>query len=100
MDDDQTNKTNTSDPSDQTASNNNNGDNTNADLVDPDDIKHQQSKPPSVTGEESPSGDMAGGEPMDIDEALGDVGLTGDDPNATPNPLGAGQEIEQDEKAS
>ena len=51
-----------------------------------DDLKHQQSKPPSVTGEEDLSGDMTIESP-DIDEELEKVGLKGDDDKG-PKPLG------------
>jgi len=45
-----------------------------------DDIKHQQAKPPSVTGEEDVfSGDATTSESPNIDEELEKVGLTGDD---------------------
>lgn len=62
-----------------------------------DDTKHQQSKPPSVTGEESSSGSTPA-EPMDIDSALGDVGLQGDPQSATPDPLDVNREIQQEDK--
>ena len=56
----------------------------NQDLQDPDDIKHQQSKPPSVTGEEDAfSGDMPQ-EPADIDEELEKIGKDVDPEHPTP----------------
>ena len=62
----------------------NNSDNTDKDIVDPDDVKHQQSKPPSVTGEEDVfSGDMPA-EAADIDEELKKVGLHGDEEGIKP----------------
>lgn len=76
MDNDQTN------PNDSTTTDNNNGGSA-ADIVDPDDTKHQQSKPPSVTGEENISGDMPV-EPADIDEELKKVGLEGDEKGIKP----------------
>lgn len=73
----------------------------NQDLVDPDDVKHQQSKPPSVTGEENAfSGDATTSESPDIDKELEKVGLSGDNPNASPDPLGVDREIDQDEEAA
>ena len=57
----------------------------NQDLVDPDDAKHQQSKPPSVTGEEDVSGDMPA-EAADIDAELGKIGEEVDPEH--PKPLG------------
>ncbi|OGD91103.1 hypothetical protein A3D81_02250 [Candidatus Curtissbacteria bacterium RIFCSPHIGHO2_02_FULL_40_17] len=43
-------------------------------------LKHQQAKPPSVTGEEDVfSGDATTSESPNIDEELEKVGLTGDD---------------------
>lgn len=62
-----------------------------------DDLKHQQSKPPSVLGEENASsGDMAGGEPADIDEELAKVGLHGDfrDDKEEIKPLDVSEEID------
>lgn len=55
------------------------------DLADPDDVKHQQSKPPSVIGEEDISGDMPA-EPADLDEELGKIGRKIDPEH--PEPLG------------
>jgi len=57
-----------------------------------DDLKHQQSKPPSVVGEEDISGDMPQ-EPADIDEELEKVGLKGDDEKG-PKPLGVNEDLE------
>lgn len=65
------------------------------DLVDPDDIKHQQSKPPSVIGEEDPfSGDATSSESPDIDEELGKVGLSGDEKGV--KPLDVEDELEEE----
>ena len=57
-----------------------------------DDLKHQQSKPPSVVGEEDISGDMPVESP-DIDEELQKVGLKGDDEEG-PKPLGVNEDLE------
>ena len=63
-------------------------------IVDPDDLKHQQSKPPSVTGEEDTmSGDMPQ-EAADIDEELGKVGLSGDSESV--KPLDLADELEKE----
>ena len=56
-----------------------------------DDLKHQQSKPPSVIGEEDISGDMPAESP-DIDEELQKVGLKGDDEEG-PKPLGVDEDL-------
>lgn len=55
------------------------------DLIDPDDAKHQQSKPPSVTGEEDIAGDMTA-EPADIDKEMERYGKKIDP--EYPKPLG------------
>lgn len=66
--------------------------------IDPDDLKHQQAKPPSITGEEDAfSGDMPSESP-DIDEELGKVGLSGDEEGI--KPLDVTDELDEDEKAS
>ena len=67
------------DPQDPANQNNQND----LDIVDPDDLKHQKSQPPSVTGEESSSGSTPE-EPMDIDEALKEVGKHGDEEGVKP----------------
>ena len=56
-----------------------------------DDLKHQQSKPPSVVGEEDISGDMPAESP-DIDEELEKVGLSGDEKGV--KPLGGHDDLE------
>lgn len=58
----------------------------NQDLVDPDDAKHQQAKPPSVTGEEDISGDMPAESP-DLDEEIEKTTGKKIDPER-PEPLG------------
>ena len=60
-----------------------------------DDAKHQQSKPPSVTGEEDLfSGDVpVSGEDYDIDKELEKVGLHGG-----VKPLDVGDELQEEEK--
>ena len=64
------------------------------DVVDPHDLAHQQSKPPSVTGEEDTmSGDMPQ-EAADIDEELGKVGLSGDSESV--KPLDLADELEKE----
>lgn len=84
MDDNQTSPINPTDPNDD------------QDLLAPDDVKHQQSKPPSVTGEEDAfSGDMPSESP-NIDEELGKVGLSGDEEGV--KPLGVKDELDEDEK--
>lgn len=58
-----------------------------------DDTKHQQAKPPSVTGEEDVfSGDATASESPDIDEELEKVGLHGDE-EENPKPLGVDEEL-------
>ena len=57
-----------------------------------DDQKHQDTKPPSVVGEEDISGDMPAESP-DIDEELQKVGLKGDDDEG-PKPLGVNEDLE------
>lgn len=76
---------------------NNNSQNKNGDdIVNPDDVKHQQAKPPSVTGEEDTfSGDMPQ-ESADIDEELEKVGLHGDEEGV--KPLGVKGQIDEEEK--
>jgi hypothetical protein len=72
----------------------------NLDLTDPVDKRHEKVKPPSVLGEEDPfSGDATTSESPDIDEELAKVGLSGDDANSTPDPLGVDREIDEDEEA-
>ena len=56
-----------------------------------DDLKHQQSKPPSVVGEEDISGDTPAESP-DIDEELEKVGLSGD--NDGVKPLGGHDDLD------
>lgn len=56
-----------------------------------DDQKHQDTKPPSVVGEEDISGDMPA-ESHDIDEELQKVGLKGDDEEG-PKPLGVDEDL-------
>lgn len=46
---------------------------------------HEISKPPAVEGEEDPaSGSATSSEPLDIDKALRDVGLHGDEKGVKP----------------
>lgn len=47
-----------------------------------DDEKHQAAKSPAVLDEENPA------EPVDIDDALKDVGLASDTHDSDPEPLG------------
>ena len=62
-----------------------------------DDLKHQQAKPPSVTGEEDVfSGDATSSESPDIDEELKKVGLSHDDDEGPPPPLGVKIELENE----
>lgn len=70
-----------------------NGQDNSLDEVDPDDLKHQQAKPPSVLGEEDVSG-TAPEEPMNIDEELQKFGLHGDDKGI--KPLGVKSELDQE----
>lgn len=89
MDDDQANSADPNSTDDQSDND--------QDLTASDDKKHQQAKPPSVTGEEDAfSGDMAT-EPPDIDEELSKVGLSGDE--AGIKPLDVTDELDEDEKA-
>lgn len=70
----------------QNGNNQNTPANNDQDLSDPDDIKHQKSKPPSVTGEEDAfSGNMPQESP-DIDEELEKIGEDVDPEH--PKPLG------------
>lgn len=57
------------DPQDSTNQNNQDD----LEIVDPDELKHQQSESPAVQGEENPSG-SAPEEPMDIDVEMGKLG--------------------------
>ncbi|OGD94818.1 hypothetical protein A3A48_01185 [Candidatus Curtissbacteria bacterium RIFCSPLOWO2_01_FULL_37_9] len=58
-----------------------------------DDIKHEQAKPPSVTGEEDVfSGDATSSEAADIDDELNQVGLHGDEEGI--KPLGGHDDLE------
>lgn len=62
-----------------------------------DDAKHQEAKPPSVSGEEDAfSGDMPA-EPPDIDEELEKVGLKGDSEEGI-KPLGVSDELHEEEE--
>ena len=59
-----------------------------------DDLKHQQSKSPSVAGEEDVfSGDATTSESPDIDEELEKVGLRGDTDEG-PKPLGIDEDLD------
>lgn len=62
----------------------NSSDNTATDIVDPDDIKHQQAKSPAVLDEENTFLGQAPEEPADIDEELKKVGLEGDEEGIKP----------------
>lgn len=62
-----------------------------------DDAKHQQAKPPSVSGEENAfSGDSTTSESPDIDSELEKVGLHGDEEGA--KPLGVTDELQEEEQ--
>ena len=62
-----------------------------------DDAKHQQSKPPSVAGEEDVfSGDATTSESPDIDEEMEKVGLHGDEEGV--KPLGLDGELQDEEE--
>lgn len=56
----------------------------NLEIIDPDDLKHQQSKPPSVVGEEDVFSGDAPAEPADIDEELEKIGRHGDEEGVKP----------------
>ena len=65
------------------------------DLIDKEDKKHEEVKPPSVVGEEDPmSGDATSSESPDIDDELSKVGLTGD--NDGIKPLGVEEELNEE----
>ena len=50
-----------------------------------DDLKHQEAKSPALTGEENvASGDSTTSEPLDIDQALEEVGLPSDEEGVKP----------------
>lgn len=67
--------------------------------VSDDDLKHQQAKPPSVTGEEDVcSGDATTSESPDIDEELKKVGLTHDDNESPPPPLSVASKLQDEEE--
>lgn len=82
------------DPQDSTNPNNQD----NLEIVDPDDLKHQQSKPPSVVGEENVFSGDAPAEPADIDEELHKAGLTHDTGDSPPPPLGGNRFEEPEEE--
>lgn len=74
------------DPQDQ-------GSDDNLDIVDADELKHNEAKSPSVLGEEDPfSGDATSSESPDIDEELEKVGLHGDEEGV--KPLGVDEEVD------
>ena len=74
------------DPNDQNQRDDTTQPSTSDDLQDPDDVKHQQSKPPSVTGEEDTMSGDTPVEPADIDEEMGKIGEEPDPEH--PKPLG------------
>ena len=72
------------DPNDQNQSDDITQPSTSDDLQDPDDVKHQQSQPPSVTGEEDVFSGEAPQESADIDKEMGKIGADLDPEHPTP----------------